>query len=217
MMKHSNLLEFLKTHTLFWLVFSTLFFAGIYVLMEYMIHFNHEISVFFSFFFLPAIYLFYRTMKYGEPLRWGNIDMGFMEGIVIYLIFAGYILLYYPSHPEFFKGYQRNGFSLLFRFFLMALNVASVDFFTKRFIQYPIKEMYGSVISLCVQTGIWLIAHYPESLWLKDLMGEIGSWVFLAFTGILTGISYNRTENVSGQMAGHVILNLIIVGVVNVL
>jgi len=203
-----------RLKTLVCLAGLSLAFLTVSLLLEYGLHISHELSVFSGFFVLPLIYLLFRQRRYGEPLKFGSLHSGFLEGVGIYLIFTGYILVYFFQNPGFFDRYDRHGLNLLFYLFLTALNVVTVDFFTKRFIQYPLRQKFTPATAIGLQTTVWLAGHYPESLWLSGLMGGVGVWVFLAFTGIVTGFSYNRTENVSGQMTGHVLLNLIIVGIV---
>lgn len=141
-----------------------------------------------------------------------RFNRGFLEGLLIYCLFGAYVLIYYFIDPDFFDGYNKSGWGFLSFVFLTALNVMPVDFFTKRFIQFPLSRYYGATVAISLQTLVWLAAHYPESLWLGDLMGPIGVWVFLGFTGLVTGISYERTKNVEGQMSGHVLLNILVVG-----
>lgn len=203
-----------RLKTLFGLTGLSLAFLTVSLFLEYGLHINHGLSVFSGFFVLPLIYLLFRQRRYGEPLKFGGLNSGFLEGVGIYLIFTAYILVYFFQNPGFFDRYDRHGSNLLFYLLLTALNVATVDFFTKRFIQYPLSQQFTPTTAIGLQTAVWLAGHYPESLWLSGLMGGVGVWVFLAFTGIVTGFSYNRTGNVSGQMTGHVLLNLIIVGIV---
>ncbi len=141
-----------------------------------------------------------------------RLNRGFLEGLLIYCLFGAYVLIYFFIDPDFFEGYDKSGWGFLSFVFLTALNVMPVDFFTKRFIQLPLSRCYGATVAISLQTLVWLAAHYPESLWLSDLMGPVGVWVFLGFTGLVTGISYERTKNVEGQMTGHVLLNVLVVG-----
>ena len=194
------------------LLLLTLIFTGIFCFLEYVIELRHELSVFVSFLVLPFIYLYHKERKSTGGLRLGGLDTGLLEGIGIYLVFAGYVFLYYLSNRGFFERYDKSGGELVVSLFYTALNVMSVDFFTKRFIQLPLGKSYGPKVAVGLQTAVWLTAHYPESLWLGELMGGVGVWVFLGFTGLITGISYERTKNVSGQMVGHVLLNVIVRG-----
>ena len=213
----------------------TLLFSGIFLLLEVGsevgigVRVPHEISVFISFLLLPFIYLVHTASDNSikppvvDTRNWssysarvvfrslGGLDRGFLEGLFIYFIFAGYVFLYYVNNNEFFTDYAKMGWEIPIFLFFIALNVMPVDFFTKRFIQAPLSVQYGPRIAIILQTLVWLAAHIPESLWLDDLMGTVGVWVFLGFTGLITGISYERTKNVSGMMAGHVVLNLFVV------
>lgn len=141
----------------------------------------------------------------------GGINRGFLQGLLIYLIFTFYIFVYLLQDPGFLSPFDKHGFSALSWITLTALNVMPVDFFTKRFIQLPLSRKFGPGIAITLQTLVWLAAHIPESFWLDDLMGTVGVWVFLGFTGLATGILYERTRNVSGMMAGHVMLNVLVV------
>ena len=176
-----------------------------------MLEVKHQVSVFVSFLLLPLAYLLSFGGNGSTPRQilssLGGIDKGFLEGILLYLVFTFYVFIYFLMDPDFFDRYEKAGFALLVSLMFTSLNVMPLDFFTKRFIQFPLSKSYGSRVAIFLQTLIWLGAHYPESLWLNELMGDVGVWVFLAFTGIISGISYERTKNVIGLMAGHVLIN----------
>lgn len=216
-------------------------FSGIYFLLDVGVEVGvgvrvpHEISVFVSFLLLPSLYLSFtpscdpamscqleqRKWAGFDPLSvlrsLGGINRGFLQGLLIYLIFTFYIFVYLLRDPGFLSAYDKHGLSALSWITLTALNVMAVDFFTKRFIQLPLSLQYGPRTAITLQTLVWLAAHIPESFWLDDLMGTVGVWVFLGFTGLVTGISYERTRNVSGMMAGHVMLNVLVVAMSRVM
>ena len=203
----------------------------------------HEISVFVSFLLLPFFYLAFIPSLYPpftpsrdpsmkcpldqgkrttfDPLSvlrsLGGINRGFLQGLLIYLMFTLYLFVYLLRDPGFLSAYDKHGSSAFSWITLTALNVMAVDFFTKRFIQLPLSLQYRPRTAITLQTLVWLAAHYPESLWLDDLMGTVGVWVFLGFTGLVTGILYERTRNVSGMMAGHVMLNVLVVAMARVM
>jgi len=196
-------------------VFSILF-SIIYYILDILLDIDHAIAVFVAFLLLPLSLLILKGEIGKKPeailKNLGTFDLGFLEGLFIYTIFTGYVFIYYLRDPDFFTRYDKSGTALLVSLAFTALNVIPVDFFTKRFIQGPLSTNYGARSAISLQTLVWLAAHYPESLWLDELMGDIGVWVFLGFTGLITGISYERTKNVSGLMAGHVLLNVFVFG-----
>lgn len=208
------------------LTIITMGFCGLFTGLRYGLHLRHEYSVFMAFFVLPFLLLSavhpdrtgnshgkVRNARFwagslGFTLRsLGGPDRGFIEGLALYLVFTGYVFAYYLHDPGFFAGYRKEGLAIPVWLFLISLNVMPMDFYTKRFIQHPLSLRYGSRTAVTLQTGIWLVAHIPESIWLGDLMGVVGVWVFLGVTGLLTGISYERTNNVLGMMVGHVMIN----------
>jgi hypothetical protein len=220
----------LSDHLVLHLILLTFIFCFIFATLRFILHIPHQVSVFISFLLFPFLFLACvpfndlkkrisldpRNVTRCDPVpvlrSLGGIDRGFLAGILLYLVFAGYVFAYYQRDPDFFTGYDKQGTALLSFIFLTALNVMPVDFFTKRFIQLPLSNAYGPGIALGLQTLVWLLAHIPESLWLDELMGPVGVWVFLFFSGLTTGIIYERTKNVSGMMVGHVLLNVLVVG-----
>ena len=209
--EQSDLIKHLTIHSIL--------FCGFFFLLEYRYGLDHELAVFLSFFLLPFCYLVifeYLTLEKVKDsiistLRsFGTIDLGFFEGLAIYLIFSVYILIYAIRDPEFFDDYDKIGRALAVSLFITALNVIPIDFFTKRIIQYSLMERFPPRTVILLTTIVWLLAHIPESLWLNELMGNIGVWIFLLFSGLITSISYQRTKNVWGQMSGHVLLNFMV-------
>jgi len=199
--------HYTKYNLIFILTVQVLSFCIVFLFCETILHVKHQVSVFVAFLLLPMIYLSIRENPEKILKSLGGINKGYLEGLTIYGIFTIYLFLYFLRDPDFFDKYDKTGSVLLSSLFFTALNVMPVDFFTKRFVQRPLSQKYGPKIGISLQTIVWLLAHYPESLWLDELMGSIGVWIFLAFTGIVTSISYERTRNVSGQMTGHVMIN----------
>lgn len=210
------------------LVLITFVFCGLFFLLELGLNVPHEYAVFTAFLVSPFIFLSFvpsldPEKKYPlDPRKWTKFDLkvvlrslggfnkGFLEGLAVYLVLTVFVFVYYLRDPDFFSGYDKHGLAILTSIILTALNVMPLDFFTKRFIQLPLSIRFGPKIAIALSTFVWLLAHIPESLWLNELMGQVGVWVFLGFSGLLTGISYERTKNVSGLMAGHVMINIFV-------
>ncbi|MDI6855235.1 MAG: hypothetical protein QMD21_00420 [Candidatus Thermoplasmatota archaeon] len=166
----------------------------------------HGIAVFISFMLLPVIVL--RILK--KPLELGTVNIGFVLGIALYLILTIWLLCYYPFNREFFNGLKLNSYEFLIWNFFAMLNVAPVDFFTKRIIQKELSASLTPWHGLGAQTIVWTLAHFYELLWLQQLMGSQGALLFIIVSGLATGLVYLKTKNVLGMIVGHWMLNFII-------
>lgn len=167
---------------------------------------GHEIAVFTGFFLVPLAILLYTKRK---P-RLGKLDFGFLQGILLYMLFAIPLLLLIPSHPQYFSVYRMEPAAAALWGLLTFIQVSSVDFFTKRVIQLEVWNALGAGWGMAAQFAVWSAGHVPEYLWLKDLAGPAGAVLFLGITGALTGLLYYRTRNVLGMMAGHWLLNVLL-------
>lgn len=173
----------------------------------------HALAVFSSFFILPVIVL--KILK--KPLALGKLDLGFLLGILIYIIFFFWIFFYYLNNKEFFINFKLHGYELLKWNLFAALNVMPVDFFTKRIVQAEVSKGFGQRKGLLVQTLVWGLAHGYEISWLQELMAFSGALLFIIGSGLITGYLYLKTENVLGLMVGHWLLNFLICMVANLL
>lgn len=167
---------------------------------------GHEIAVFSGFFLVPLAILLYTKRK---P-ELGKLDLGFFFGILLYMLFAIPLLLLIPSHTQYFSAYRMAPAAAVVWALLTFIQVASVDFFTKRIIQLEVWNAWGAGWGMVAQFAVWSAGHVPEYLWLKDLAGPAGAVLFLGVTGALTGLLYYRTRNVLGMMAGHWLLNVLV-------
>ncbi|MBM4249366.1 MAG: CPBP family intramembrane metalloprotease [Euryarchaeota archaeon] len=167
----------------------------------------HQLAVFIGFLAVPfTILLFTRRSP-----ELGGLDRGFLAGIGTYLLFLLPLLALVPMNPEHFRWYRTAAPGLSGWAFFTLIQVASVDFFTKRIVQLEVERAGGPAWGILAQFLAWAGAHVLEYGWLKDLAGPAGAVLFLGLTGAVTGLVYWRTKNVLGMMAGHWILNLLLV------
>jgi hypothetical protein len=197
--------KILKTLWLICIVSTAIFFALEFILKNYVYH--HQSSVFISFMIVPVMVLV--LMK--KTLRLGKIDKGFVYGILVYLLLLLWILPYYLFNPDFFDVFKASGLDFITFNVLIIMNVMPVDFFSKRVIQLEIAEGFGEMIGMYAQIIAWMVGHVYELFWLKELMGCVGSLLFIVFSGIITGFVYSKTKNVLGFMIGHWMLNFLVI------
>ena len=187
------------TYMLISLIFDIPFLS--YIEMPWM----HEFRVFTSFLMVPLFMLY---LLDGEifPIYTGRDS--FTIGIGIYLCFVPLIFLLFP-HSDFITS--RSQEDIMFLSLMVSINVIPVDFFTKRVVQHEISIKYGAYTAILVSIGIWIIGHYIEIMWLTSIGGPVAALIFIISTGIATAIIYEVTKDVSGQMAGHILINIVLI------
>ena len=167
---------------------------------------GHVLAVAVSFLVLPVLWLRYR----GRGWDLGGLDAGLLSGIALYLAFAVWILLYVPSDPGFFLDFQdplASAPEVLASVFIAAVHVMPVDYFCRRVVQLEAERHWGPWWGFAAATCAWGLGHVVEWFWLKELMGPIGSTVFIAVAGVTTGLVYMKWHNAIGLMLGHAALN----------
>ena len=169
-------------------------------------HGSHQFAVFVGFLAVPFTVL----LQTGRKAELGGLDRGFLAGIGMYLLFLLPLLALIPSNPEYFRGYAQMGPVLGAWAFLTLVQVTSVDFFTKRIVQFEVERAWGPSRAMAAQFAAWCGAHVIEYLWLKDIATPAGAILFLGITGAASGAVYWKTRNVLGMMAGHWVLNLLL-------
>ncbi len=195
----------LRDMSLICIISSILFFVLEFILKNYVYH--HQIAVFISFMIVPVIIL----MLMKKPLKVGKIDKGFVYGILVYLFFFFWVMVYYFFNPEFFGVFNVKGEEFVLYNILIIMNVTPVDFFSKRIIQLEIMKGFGEWWGMYAQITVWMVGHVYELFWLKNLMGVEGALLFITVSGIVTGFVYLKTKNVLGFMFGHWLLNLFVI------
>jgi len=189
--------------------------GGAYLALEYGLpltsfgHGAHQLAVFVGFLAVPFTILLLSRRK---P-ELGGLDRRFLAGIGMYLLFLLPLLALVPTNPDYFKGYRMSPPAYVVWGFLTLIQVASVDFFTKRIVQLEVGTAWGAGKGMLAQFTAWCGAHVIEYVWLKDLAGPAGAVLFLGITGAVSGVVYWKTKNVLGMMVGHWVLNLVLAGV----
>ncbi len=170
---------------------------------------GHRYRVIISFFLVPVLILIFTK----ERLNLGKINKFFFLSIFIYFVFFLWIIVYYPSNKDFFSGFNFTNKSISFIIFwniTIFLHVSTIDFFTKRIVQFKATQVFGEIKGLEIQVLVWMIAHIKEFFWLNDLMENLGCLIFLFVSGIITGIIYMKTRDIIGLMVGHWLLNFLV-------
>lgn len=170
---------------------------------------GHRYRVIISFFLVPVLILIFTK----ERLNLGKINKFFFLSIFIYFVFFLWIIVYYPSNKDFFSGFNFTNKSISFIIFwniTIFLHVSTIDFFTKRIVQFKATQVFGEIKGLEIQVVVWMIAHIKEFFWLNDLMENLGCLIFLFVSGIITGIIYMKTRDIIGLMVGHWLLNFLV-------
>ncbi len=167
---------------------------------------SHQLAVFIGFLAVPFTVLLHTRRK---P-KLGGLDRGFLAGIGMYLLFLLPLLALVPTNPDYFRNYRMPAPAFAAWAFFTLIQVASVDFFTKRIVQLEVETSWGPGKGMLAQFLAWAGAHIIEYFWLKDIAGPAGAILFLGVTGAASGVVYWRTKNVLGMMAGHWILNILL-------
>jgi len=169
----------------------------------------HELAVFAGFTVAPLAVLMLTRRK----LELGKFDMKFLMGVGLYMLFVLMLLPVIPGNRDFFEGYRMAPGAAVLWALLTYIQVSSVDFFTKRIVQFEVERKWGTVAGMAAQFAAWSLGHIPEYLWLQKLATPAGAVLFLGVTGAATGWLYSRTKNVLGMMLGHWLLNVGLAGI----
>ena len=115
-----------------------------------------------------------------------------------------------------------NDWVLQITFF--AINVIMFEYYSKAFIQLQFTEAKGAIsllggkitikggkwLGFGLQNIAWLGGHVQEFLWLQDYLGVVNALFFIIISGVLTGLTVLKTENIFGVAVGHVLLNVFV-------
>ncbi len=157
----------------------------------------HSLTFSVSFLLLPLVVL----------RRSGNLGIfagrrQFLVSFLAYVPLTAIFILLFDST----LGPAGEGMSLVLSVILVSLNVSSVDFYVFR--------VCGGVLphlSPAITSTVWFLIHLPESLWLIDLgFGYTAVLSFMTLSGVFLSLVYCKTRDVSGLMAGHIFLNLVL-------
>ncbi len=188
------------------LIALIVFIGAVYFLLSKFI--IYELAVFIPGFIIPAI--FFKIIK-RQNLSFITLKK-FTIGISAYLMIFAILLFYIYLKPEFFTTYKISEFNdFCYYGFLTFLNVAPVDFFTKRVIQYECSKIFNRSIGILAGLNSWIVVHILELKYLSALMGCTGALWFIIFTGILTSLVYSKNNEVYGLIFGHVLINILVV------
>ncbi len=182
---------------------------GAYVLLSAAtatIPWGHAASMSLSFVALPVAVVALDK----ERLALGRLDRWLPLSFAVYLPFTVWTLAYVPSDPGFFHDWARiddGAMSVMAHAILVAVAVASVDFFCRRVVQRESADEWGEGVGYAVATVAWMLGHVPELGWLPGVMGLAGAIAYVTLAGVLGGYVYMRGGNVAGLMLGHATLN----------
>ena len=173
-------------------------------------------------------YLFIGTKKGLTPKK---IISGLLQGIGMHAgIFYPWVLLaqkYVPGVDSlrfmYFFGFNTPMDWFLSLFFVF-LNILMFEVYSKAFIQIQFAEAKGSMqlfkgrfrikggkkLGFILQFLVWMGGHWLEMTWLPDYMGFTNALFFIIVSGVLTGFTVYKTENIFGVTLGHFLLNVFI-------
>jgi len=201
-------------------------------------YYFHALLTFICFAIVPLIYLIIFQIKTGRAkyLFFGtkkgfsrrNIFDSFFQGIVMHWgIFFTWVLIAQKTVPGvftlvYFLSTPKDWF---WQILFVTLNVSMFEFYSKAFIQIqlaeatkttkPIKLFKGKMtlergksIGFIVQFIVWMGGHWLEFTWLPNYMGLWNAIFFIVVSGLITGYTVYKTENILGVTIGHVMLNV---------
>lgn len=171
------------------------------------------VATFVAFLFIPLIIL----ALTGKGLELGRPDLGLVLSIIIYQLFAVWLIAYYLVNPGYFKDYVVFGADHLLFLALTAFYVPAVDFFVRRVVHLEIENITNERTGLVIGILAWVLGHGLEIVWLSELMNPIGSVLFIVSSGTVTSLLFMRYKNIVGLMVGHWVLNLVVTSVTSVL
>ncbi len=171
-----------------------------------------------SFFFLiiPLLYLgiirssYYLTTKKGQKRR--NLIKSFYIGCGMHLFlffpWFGYFV-FEGLKPGFIEWYVSPLHGIPIYLLTVAVNITTVEYYTKSFCQLQISEAFNEKIAFITQFFYWVIGHVIEYLWLEPYTGSLHATGIIVVSGLLTGLVVTETENIYGVTVGHFLLNVL--------
>lgn len=200
-------------------------------------YYRHVLVTLICFVFIPIFYLtifhlisgkaryYFITTK--EGLRSKKILSSLLQGIFMHAgIFYPWIVLSqkFMSNVDALSYYLPKTIDWFSWLFFVALNVIMFEFYSKAFVQLQfskakealflfkkrIKIPGGYFLGFILQNLYWLGGHVQEFFWLKNYLGVVNSICFIVVSGILTGLTVWKTQNIFGVTFGHVLLNVLV-------
>ncbi|MHA1170689.1 MAG: CPBP family glutamic-type intramembrane protease [Candidatus Heimdallarchaeota archaeon] len=200
-------------------------------------YFFHALLSFICFAIIPCIYLAIFRIKTGKGflffmatkngLRPKNIISSLLQGLAMHAgIFFPWVVLsqkyidnVYPLY--YFLGNSQEWFWWIF---FVSLNVIMFEFYSKAFVQIQFSEIQneftilgrkitlkdGRFLGFMLQFVVWMFGHIQELRWLPTYIGPINAVFFIIVSGVLTGWTVYKTENIFGVTLGHIMLNVFI-------
>ncbi|MBD3193126.1 MAG: hypothetical protein GF308_21010 [Candidatus Heimdallarchaeota archaeon] len=200
-------------------------------------YYRHVLVTLICFVLIPLIYLtgfrlirrkknyYFTTTR--EGLRPKKIISSLLQGIFMHAgIFYPWIVISQKFLPNvktlsYFLPKPIDWFLWLF---FVALNVIMFEFYSKAFVQLQFSKAKGSILLIkkritihggyllgfILQNLVWLGGHVQEFFWLKDYLGVANSICFILVSGILTGLTVWKTQNIFGVTFGHILLNVLV-------
>ncbi len=200
-------------------------------------YYFHALLTFICFIIVPCSYLLIFQLKTGKAkyffvatkkgLTPQKIGGSLLQGLIMHAgLFYPWVLLsqkYMPGVAELYY-FLPDRINWFWQLFFVALNVMMFEFYSKAFIQLQFSEAQGSLnlfnnrivikggksLGFILQFLIWMGGHGQEFTWLPNFIGLANSIFFILVSGILTGITVYRTENIFGVTLGHILLNVFI-------
>lgn len=176
-----------------------------------------------------AKYLFLGTKKGLTPKK---VISSLVQGVAMHAgIFYPWVVLaqkYVPDVRSLRLMYM-FGFDTPLDWFInmsfIAINVMMFEIYSKAFIQLQFAEAKGSIrlfndrivirggkrLGFILQFLVWMGGHWLEMTWLPDYMGFTNALFFIIMSGLLTGYTVYKTENIFGVTLGHILLNVFII------
>jgi hypothetical protein len=200
-------------------------------------YFFHALLTFVCFTALPFLYLlieqplrrknnffFLSTRKGLTPKK---IVSSLVQGVLMHAgIFYPWVVLaqkYVPGVIRLRYFFFQPGDWALYLFFV-TLNVIMFEYYSKGFIQLQLEQAIskikfrlpwdarkiGKMSAFVVQFIVWMGGHWLELTWLPQYMGFVNAFFFVLVSGVLTGYTVYKTENIFGVTVGHILLNVFI-------
>ena len=199
-------------------------------------YYFHALLTFICFTILPIIYLLLFQVKFGKVkyffmattrgITKKNILTSLLYGIGMHAgIFYPWILLSqrYLENVQKIQYFLPTATDWFWQIFFVALNVIMFEYYSKAFIQLQFSEASGSLsilkkiqikggklIGFILQFIVWMAGHGQELTWLPNYMGLVNAIFFIIVSGLLTGLTVLKTENIFGVTLGHILLNVFV-------
>ncbi len=200
-------------------------------------YYFHALLSFLCFAIIPCIYLVFFRLKTGKGflffmstkkgLSAKNIINSLVQGLAMHagLFFPWVVLAQkYVDNTQLLYYLLGNAQEWFWWIFFISLNVFMFEFYSKAFIQIQFSEIKSEVtifgrtlttvdgrfLGFILQFVVWMIGHIQELQWLPNYMGVVNAVFFIIISGLLTGWTVYKTENIFGVTLGHIMLNVFI-------